>query len=704
MASVMVTAEWALWGKKAGDIGYHQLDCSAGKISSENFDQVITRYSPGTPESLPQVTISWLSDKSQVNYLAIAIHDRVHPAGRPSPRPGAAEPAPFDAHGRETVRTSYYCVPFADVAEHGVSYQVMYDAFRAEPLPRDLREPVTVKLAAGPDSSAAAPAEFALRVAALLLAGKPVCMLGAGHLTVTERLGFLDTVASLLPYGARTRLSASTWTSSTYQNHRFRLFFAGQARNRDDHVVMWDQAGTVPVTDPVVGAYLAWLGPDPQRRVAQLARALQPMGFTRSGAALMLARIGAAEEQTLAQLPGRPPTGGSPDLTVADLLVSCGERLEAGEPEQELLKADITELALRLGEERTDAERQEYQDIIRDHDLLREHLQVLVTTRAQFYDILLGLAFASPLSYADYCGIEDCANLQPGQVPHRSLLAAIGKRDLTGPPMRQLLQLLRECEPSVTTGGRLSNADLVALAADPALQPGHAQLTYEALAGHPDAGGSGLRRALRQHGYLAAALEQRHRTDPGYQVLVLCDLLQLAYGPSLDRPAVREVLRNDPHQGTAALDAAVLISAEGYDEVRPRLTGLLLGEPPALPAAPPASRRPAVRVPAIMSRTAKAQPGTPPAAHAPPVPALPAPAPATKTPVAAKAPVAAKTPARGGEEPATSPEDPRAYFASLQPHRAKHSRRGRRVRLAVSAAVLMVLVALLTAFALYIWR
>jgi hypothetical protein len=697
MASVMVTAEWALWGKKAGDIGYHQLDCSAGKISSENFDQVITRYSPGTPESLPQVTISWLSDKSQANYLAIAIHDRVHPAGRPGPRPRAAEPAPFDAHGRETVRTSYYCVPFADVAEHGVSYRAMYEAFRAEPLPRDLRAPVTVKLAAGPDSSAATPADFALRVAALLLAGKPVCMLGAGHLTVTERLGFLDTVASLLPYGARTRLSASTWTSSTYQNHRFRLFFAGQARNRDDHLVMWDQAGTVPVTDPVAGAYLAWLSADPRRRIAQLARALQPMSFTGSDAALMLARIGAAEEQTPTQLPGRPPTDGSPDLTVADLLVSCGERLESSEPEQEL-KADITELRLRLSEERTDAERQEYQDIIRDHDLLREDLQVLATTRAQFYDILLSLAFADPLSYADYCGIEDCANIQPGQVPHRSLLAAIGKRNLTGSLMRQLLQLLRECEPSVTTGGRLSSADLVALAADRALQPGHAQLAYDALAVHPDAGGHGLRRALRQHGYLAAALEQRHRSDSGYQVLVLHDLLQLAYGPSLDRSAVWKILRNEPHQRTAALDAAVLISADCYDEVRPRLGGLLLGEPSALPAAPPASRRPVMRIPARMSRTAKVPAATPPAVHAPQAPSPPAPNPAVKTPAAGK------TPARGGGQPATSPEDPRAFLASLQQHHAKHSCRKRGVWLAVSAAALVILVLLCTAFAVYVWR
>ena len=83
--------------------------------------------------------------------------------------------------------------------------------------------------------------ELAARTAALLLTGNPVCILDADRVSLTDRLEFIDSVMSLLPYGMWSRMSASTWTSSTYQGHKFRLFFSNAPRqiNEQDHVVIW---------------------------------------------------------------------------------------------------------------------------------------------------------------------------------------------------------------------------------------------------------------------------------------------------------------------------------------------------------------------------------------------------------------------------------------------------------------------------------
>ena len=53
---------------RPSDRGYRLLDCSDGSVSADSFTEVITRYSPGTLDKLPQVTISWFSDQGEQNY------------------------------------------------------------------------------------------------------------------------------------------------------------------------------------------------------------------------------------------------------------------------------------------------------------------------------------------------------------------------------------------------------------------------------------------------------------------------------------------------------------------------------------------------------------------------------------------------------------------------------------------------------------
>jgi hypothetical protein len=148
---------------------------------------------------------------------------------------------------------------------------------------------------------------LAMRVAALLLTSRSVCVLQAESVTAADRLVFIDTVMALLPYGFRARMTAATWTRATYRDHHFRLFFSSSPRasGRGDHVVSWGRPETAVIT-PADGAaheYLTWLEDTLSRPLARLNRLTDGIGFggDPGGTALKLA----------AQAAPRPPLGGS---------------------------------------------------------------------------------------------------------------------------------------------------------------------------------------------------------------------------------------------------------------------------------------------------------------------------------------------------------------------------------------------------------
>ena len=272
MPAIPVTVEWARWGKTSSDRGYRLLRHSGGVLGEEHFNELFTRYSPGTLDRLPQVTASWLKHAGRY-YLAVATH-------------AEAEGGLYDATGRDVVVTSYFCVPFDQVVPAAVPYQVMYAAFRdIQALPDDGR-PIALDLdipeLATPDD------DRAVRVAALLLTDKPVCILGAEQAGLAQRLRFVDAVASLLPYGMRTRLSVSTWVSSTFRGHKFRLFFAHAPRGADDYVVDWHRPDHTPIGHLYADEYLDWLRNEIRRPVLQLAAEIVPVGFSRRDVLEML--------------------------------------------------------------------------------------------------------------------------------------------------------------------------------------------------------------------------------------------------------------------------------------------------------------------------------------------------------------------------------------------------------------------------------
>jgi hypothetical protein len=292
----VVDVQWALHGKAARPPEYRVLACSAGDLAMVNFADAISRFQLGTVDTLPQVTVSYLQPaRAGGNYLALAIHKAAGPGQ-----------AAVDEEGRQISYTNYFCMPYAPLAAAGITYRAMHEAVRDLRLPVEngptLRVPFTGQAYPPPVID-----PLAMRVAALLLTSRSVCVLQAESVTAADRLVFIDTVMALLPYGFRARMTAATWTRATYRDHHFRLFFSSSPRasGRGDHVVSWGRPETAVIT-PADGAaheYLTWLEDTLSRPLARLNRLTDGIGFggDPGGTALKLA----------AQAAPRPPLGGS---------------------------------------------------------------------------------------------------------------------------------------------------------------------------------------------------------------------------------------------------------------------------------------------------------------------------------------------------------------------------------------------------------
>jgi hypothetical protein len=268
----VVDAQWALYGKAIGPAEDRVLACSTGDLAMVNFEDAITRFQLGTLHSLPQVSVSYAQTaKPNRNYLALAIH-------KPADRGQAA----LDEDGRPVTYTNYFCLPYAPLADAGITYLAMHDAVRSLRLPTADGPPLRVSVT-GQSLPPPAVDLLAMRVAALLLTGRSVCVLQAQHVPLDGRLGFIDSVMTLLPFGFRAKMTAATWTRATYRDHRFRLFFsdAPRAGHRRDYVVSWGHPETAVITpaDGVAHEYLSWLEDTMIRPMVRLSRLTDASGF-----------------------------------------------------------------------------------------------------------------------------------------------------------------------------------------------------------------------------------------------------------------------------------------------------------------------------------------------------------------------------------------------------------------------------------------
>ena len=580
-ANIPVAAEWALWGKQSIDRGYHLLGHSNGSLGANTFNEVLTRYSPGTLEKLPQVTVSWLSHREERNYLGIAIHDL------------AAE-GQYDADGREIVFTRYYCAPYEDLAAGSISYHAMYAKFSNFGLPIPDQAPIKTELTV---PRPAIPHDIqATRVAALLLTGRRVCIVGADRVDFLERLTFVDTVVSLLPYGIRCRLSASTWASSTLHAHKFRLFFSSAPRPARDHqqadlVVEWGQSDQTPIGHRSADGYLAWLEDQVRQPATWLAAQKQQMDFSEQAVLEMLERIKIIPGTLISSAHASSPhqvnlaqwhaAGPRRAMTADELIKSWATFLNG--PNPELLKPDIKPWRELLARPLPAEERAHCWHLIQAYQLLRNELTVSESLKIEIYEILLRMAFESPLSYLDYCEIEVRFQKAEGQPLHPSLLQAIILLHFASLPVYLVVLSGLDEKPLKRNLHEhpLEAAQLIEAAANQELSNFHAwrictlveRIIRERLW---PVNQQALRLALAHEGYLAPTLNRIHPLDAESQLTSLTWLVQTAHGGELDASAAADVLLNSAHALTPALFAAVLRMVDPGD-IGPVIVALARG-------------------------------------------------------------------------------------------------------------------------------
>jgi hypothetical protein len=645
---ISVSAQWALHGKGPEGEGYRILSCSTGDLSKANFADAVGRFSMGVLDVLPQVSVSYLQPATRSpggGYLALAIDWFATDGQR-----YADGALPHDELGRKTAFTSYFCTPYRPLAEQGATYQDMYRAFSAVTLPVLDGPTQQVKIR----TSAQTPAigELAMHVAPLLLTGTPVCVLDAEAASMEERLRFIDTVMALLPYGFRAKMTAATWTRSTYHKHRFRLYFSNAPRtDQQDHEVSWGAPDQVHLPRGQAREYFEWLADkvNPLAGLAQLSELRIDLKFdsTALTKALELAYSlqGRRRPWSLGQylpLPSSQPGGDVSQLPavqgasseqaapvapdeIAETLRECAEYIEGHNTVRlrsaaswlakqaradSLLKRQAeADPALKVRAEAVDDRRRRYREEIKEYSLLRPH--GLGSRDKDLYAALLEVAFGRPLTYNGYCRVEECLDGGPDEHPHPTLLNVMKDGEMAFEAKAIVLYLTRqernEKELNKWYGsGEIDPVALVHWLAQDWARPHHARvicdLTLDFLLKAPTRYDQGsLRSALRQHGYLAHALHLRHPDKEQYQISALFQLLRAAYAGTPGRQVIGQILAGTSRPPTPALLAAVLMNLSTAEDIQFALDAYIHGSLTRMNMHPDTYTQLLDRVPAIES-------------------------------------------------------------------------------------------------------
>ena len=583
--TILVSAQWALEGKQPDGEDYRILSCSTGDLDRGRFADALSRFQVGELVDLPQVSVSYPRPGAQpgVSYVAFAIH--WHATEGQCHADGVEQ---RDNQGRITAYTSYFCLPYRRLAKEAIGYLAMYEALNAVTLTVTDGPPIQVPIAV-PMSRTPASDDLAVRVAPLLLTGRPVCVLGAEDTSMVERLEFIDTVMELLPYGFRSRMTAATWTRATNRKHGFRLFFSSAPRSDEpDWVVTWgDDPGLVPVPGEVAGDYLEWLQ-DYIGALARLAGLTSEMGFgpkdilkAYEAVLHIQPRLQYRPRSAARASNGRPgPPAPSPALVASDpgerVLHDCVDHVQL--PNRNKLNADISVLKKLaeggIGEDR----RRRYQDVISSLGLLRPGF--LLGDKSKYaeklYDALLRLVVGKPLDYDAYCWVEKCAGIAPGAAPHQELLAAIVKTGMATPEVTAIVYWhLRGTDEKKLNrwlvSGEVTAVQLIDVLAVGWKYSQHGRILCEVTLDYLKKAPRNyqaleVRRALRQHGFLARALQALHPDNDQHQVDALRWFLKAAY----PQPSAT------PGQDLSPASIVQILSGTGGPPPTPALLGAVL--------------------------------------------------------------------------------------------------------------------------------
>jgi hypothetical protein len=511
--TVPVTVEWALWGKPRDGMEYRVLPNSDGVISAADFEEMLARYSPGMPDTLPQVTMSWLyNEKRRQYFTALTIY----------------EAGANDRGGRNTVLARCYCGPYDQLARGAVSYWDMFTAFSQTPLPDDNRGVLRLALPGSGADGAVSP--LARLSAAMLLTGRPVCILGADDIECAERVRFLDSVISLLPYGLRARLSASTWVSSLFHEHKFRLYFSTAGR-KGDYTVRWGHNDAHAATGHRdADSYLSWLVNDARNPVTALATLTQPADFSSHDIEDLLKMVSTWHQRS-APVPPLPKATPEP-VSFEELLAECDEVMRGHSPA--LKRRVIADIAQYNDDQVTDRQRQRYQRIIKDRQLFGDDPGLSMDLQDKLYSALLRNAFGMPLTYDAYRQVEDCA----GQHMHRSLLLTIKAAEIPDVVRLLVTDALGE-EPTATD----TPPALVLAATLRQLALPHLRVLYLISLRHLRDDDADVADSILQDAfYLMPVLRKLFPRDREARLKQLQGLLRLCYGESLNRQTIYRIL------------------------------------------------------------------------------------------------------------------------------------------------------------------
>jgi hypothetical protein len=585
-----ISAQWALHGKRLDRTGYRILACSDGELGQRNFEDAISRFSPGTPGELPQVSVSYIPSATVagVSYLAMAVHKFADEIADDD-----GQQLKYDDDGRRIVITSYFCLPFPSLegqafTHRAVAYQALYKKLDSIRLPQEDGPPLTLTLATDAIPTPVID-DLAMQAAALLLTFRPVCVLGAHDTTAAERLAFLDAVMSLLPYGLRAATTAATWTRATHRDHRFRLFFSDVARAADppDRILYWGQPEETGITaaDDWAYEYLTWLRDKAGQPVAKLAGLIDPMRFKREEILPFLDEIGivasdpglnySATGHDYLHEPHVPrPTPGQGQGYGEQILLTCARHLR--EDDQGKIKSDISRLKNMADSTVDDDKRIRYRRILKETGLLKQ-AETLGGDAGKLYEPLLRLAFTVPLSYKGYCQLEDCLE---NPAPPRPLLRAIDSAGLSDQVVTAIIYWRLQALDGRTTldkwyaSGQVSASQLIQLLAASGLRPHHARVICDVTLDYLDKMGAHtkpteIRAALQRQSFLGHALQANKVGPEKYQIDALSQFLRSAYPNRLDRSAILQILTSTHHPPTPPLVAAVLLRASGQPGTRP---------------------------------------------------------------------------------------------------------------------------------------
>jgi hypothetical protein len=581
--TIPVSTQWALEGKQPDGEGYRILACSTGDLERENFADALSRFQLGELSALPQVSVSYARRGTQpgLSYVAFAIH--WYATDEDCYADGVTQ---RDNQGRPVAYTSYFCLPYRRLAEAAIGYRAMYEALRAVKLTvadGPLKEVPIVM----PTSRTPAADDLAVRVAPLLLTGRPVCVLGAEGTSMLERLGFIDSVMELLPYGFRSRMTAATLTRATNRNHRFRLFFSSARRTEEpDYIVNWgDDPNLVPIPDREAGEYFDWLQ-DNVGPLARLADLTTEMGFGQKDTLQALESVLGTRQRLQPRArpvarssnnkPGQKPSPPATNHADAgeDALLACAEHMKLLNPTR--LRSDIAFLRKFAEGEVGEDSRVRYQDLIAKLRLLRVNLLIRDRNEERLYDALLRMAFGTPLSYKAYCRVEKCAGVTTGDAPHQGLLGVIAQAGMAEPLVSAIVNwhLGRTDEKKLNkwlVSGQVDAIQLINLLALDPIHAHHSRIVCDVIVDYLKKAPKHyqpreLRLALCQHGFLARMLQMRHLDNDQYQVYALYQFLKAAYPQpaatprqELSRTAILEILNGAGNPPTPALLSAVLM-------------------------------------------------------------------------------------------------------------------------------------------------